>query len=329
MEEIEEQRNKISLLEVNKLFLASSLMQFFVSITLSIILGIIIGIVFETGKEINMDDYQNIFSYISIPLIEFFSFIFPVILFIQVKKIDVKKLLRLNKLQIKFIFPLIIIGICTQFVGMFINNIVIFVLQLFGNVPAKGISAPNNMLEIIILIVVIGVVPAICEEIFARGIILSTFQRRNITNGVIISAILFAIMHFDITNFAFPLFLGLILAYVVYRTDSVYSGMIVHFVSNALGVIILFFFKPPEFEYIPQINMAEMVLPFVAALIAALILLIAIIYIKRYSNINNLLVDIDETDDTKMSISNSWPLLITLLILIIIFSNSIINISKL
>ncbi len=53
-----------------------------------------------------------------------------------------------------------------------------------------------------------------------------------------ISGLLFGLFHFDFQRFAAQALLGLVIAYVVYRTGSILNGMLLHFLHNAGSVLI-------------------------------------------------------------------------------------------
>lgn len=95
-------------------------------------------------------------------------------------------------------------------------------------------SADAWLLNLLLL----AVTPAICEELLFRGY----FQRQvgrvvSVRTAILLSGILFGLYHLRLTQ-ALPLsVLGIYLAYVVWRTDSLVTGIVVHFVYNGLLVL--------------------------------------------------------------------------------------------
>ncbi len=86
-------------------------------------------------------------------------------------------------------------------------------------------------------IVVLAVLPAICEELIFRGVVLSGL-RKNFSEklALVLSALMFAFMHGNLQQLIYPFLLGLILGWIVMRTGSVFSSMLVHFISNAIVI---------------------------------------------------------------------------------------------
>ena len=71
-----------------------------------------------------------------------------------------------------------------------------------------------------------------------RGFLLTAYERRGSYRAVVIVAILFGLFHFDIMNLLGPIFLGAVFGYYVIRTDSIFAGILAHFLNNAIVVVI-------------------------------------------------------------------------------------------
>lgn len=94
--------------------------------------------------------------------------------------------------------------------------------------PAGG---PGNM---VMHLLVIALLPALCEEIMFRGLILSAWERRGEKRALIVSALLFASLHGNVQGLPVHLVLGLVLGALVMGADSLYAGCLFHFIYNAL-----------------------------------------------------------------------------------------------
>lgn len=99
----------------------------------------------------------------------------------------------------------------------------------------------DNIGWLILTIVLGGVLPGICEELVFRGIIL-TGLRKNMSDtfAILLSAAMFAVMHGSLQQFIYPFFMGLVFGFVVVRTGSVVSSMIIHICSNSLSVLMAY-----------------------------------------------------------------------------------------
>jgi membrane protease YdiL (CAAX protease family) len=88
------------------------------------------------------------------------------------------------------------------------------------------------------LILYIAVLPAICEELAFRGILLSGLRRKVKPAGLVIAiGIIFGLFHMTLFRIAPTAALGMILTVIALMTGSVFPGMLLHAGNNALGVI--------------------------------------------------------------------------------------------
>jgi sodium transport system permease protein len=90
-------------------------------------------------------------------------------------------------------------------------------------------------------VVLIAVIPAICEELAFRGFILTGLERGHRTrSAILLSALLFGFMHVLVSLFQ-QLFnatlLGLVLGLLAVRSRSILPGILFHFINNGLGVV--------------------------------------------------------------------------------------------
>jgi membrane protease YdiL (CAAX protease family) len=96
--------------------------------------------------------------------------------------------------------------------------------------------ADNTQTSDVGIIISFIIVPAVCEEFFFRGLVLSEYRNFGTANAVIISALCFAMLHGSITNFPIYLFTGIVLGFVTVVTRSLVSSIIIHLVSNTLSI---------------------------------------------------------------------------------------------
>ncbi len=99
------------------------------------------------------------------------------------------------------------------------------------------LAAALFQLPLGVAIVLIALVPAICEELLFRGFLLSSLSSGRKWTAIIVSAAIFGVFHFIIFRFLVTAAMGVLLAYVVWQTRSIWPAMMVHFVHNAAGVL--------------------------------------------------------------------------------------------
>jgi sodium transport system permease protein len=95
---------------------------------------------------------------------------------------------------------------------------------------------------------VIGVTPAVCEELFFRGLVLTGFRRLGIVSALLGSALLFGLAHSSVYRLLPTAFLGVLFGYAVWRTGSIACSMVAHTVNNAFTASIVS--APAYFEWL-------------------------------------------------------------------------------
>ena len=89
------------------------------------------------------------------------------------------------------------------------------------------------------LVVMIALTPAICEELMFRGYVQRQFERRlGAAWSVALTGVLFGLYHLRLTQ-ALPLIaLGVYLAYVTWRTGSLWPAVLLHLAYNACSIVL-------------------------------------------------------------------------------------------
>jgi membrane protease YdiL (CAAX protease family)/tetratricopeptide (TPR) repeat protein len=98
----------------------------------------------------------------------------------------------------------------------------------------------------LLALLAVGVMIPIAEEILFRGMIYGALSRWLRTGWVIVvSALLFALVHLDLIFFLPLFFLGLILGWARSRGDSIGLPILIHTLNNSLAVLALGFAAAP------------------------------------------------------------------------------------
>lgn len=91
----------------------------------------------------------------------------------------------------------------------------------------------------IITLLVTALTPAICEEALFRGLMLSCYKQLGVQKAIIASGIFFGIFHFsvNIQGLLGLSFMGIIFAYLVFKTNSLFASILAHLIYNSFGDI--------------------------------------------------------------------------------------------
>ncbi|HPO14010.1 MAG TPA: ABC transporter permease subunit/CPBP intramembrane protease [Candidatus Hydrogenedentes bacterium] len=107
--------------------------------------------------------------------------------------------------------------------------------QVFETLFASG----GTLTGLLVLLLAAAISPAICEEALFRGAVLSGLrQRLKPWPAILLTGALFGIFHISIHRLVPTAILGVLLAYLVVRSGSIFISMIVHALINGLGIII-------------------------------------------------------------------------------------------
>jgi len=86
----------------------------------------------------------------------------------------------------------------------------------------------------------IGVTPAICEELFFRGFVLSGLRKLGMVPAILVCALLFGLAHSSIYRLIPTMFIGGLLTWLVWRTGSVWCSVVAHAINNGLAATLVF-----------------------------------------------------------------------------------------
>ena len=97
----------------------------------------------------------------------------------------------------------------------------------------------NTGVDLLINLLVMAILAAVGEEIFFRGILMRvvTNWTNNIHLGIVVSSLLFAIIHFQPYKVVPMIFLAMLFGYLYYRTSSLWVPIILHSLNNSLVVL--------------------------------------------------------------------------------------------
>lgn len=93
----------------------------------------------------------------------------------------------------------------------------------------------------------------LCEEIAFRGWLLTALRTRHSAGvSIVLSGLLFAIMHLDPVRFSGVLALGVLYAWLTWRSGSVWPAILAHATNNGLGVALTGFDKAASLRSLPR-----------------------------------------------------------------------------
>lgn len=92
-------------------------------------------------------------------------------------------------------------------------------------------------------VLLIGVLPGVCEEFIFRGVIHQQLRRERIWPAILLSALFFGLMHQNLNQFGYACIMGIWFALLTEATGSLLSSMFVHALYNTQSVVMMWLSK--------------------------------------------------------------------------------------
>ena len=160
--------------------------------------------------------------------------------------------LKVRKLPFKCVFPVkchpkyYLIALLLVF-GLFfsLSQINELVLNLFGKEESETSLKISEYLlnlhggEVVLALLVIAVFPALFEETLFRGVILNTCEQgAGSIRTIFIVGFCFSLFHTSLDQTVYQFIAGCLFAFVAIRSRSILPGILMHFINNALVIIL-------------------------------------------------------------------------------------------
>jgi uncharacterized protein len=101
----------------------------------------------------------------------------------------------------------------------------------------EGQAAPLTTLGIL---AAAALVAPFCEEVFFRSFVfIGLLKRMPLWPSVALSAVIFGVAHADLGSLIPLIIIGAVLAWVRWRSDSIWPGMVIHAANNAAAALVL------------------------------------------------------------------------------------------
>ena len=127
------------------------------------------------------------------------------------------------------------------------HNIILLILGV--DTQGKQIQDILNAIDSPVwFFIAAAIVAPLVEEIFFRGFLFQGFrQRYGWVPALLLSSAIFSAAHLDLASLIPTFILGLILSYVYHRSNSLWPGILIHFLINASSTLLIYLTT-----YLPQ-----------------------------------------------------------------------------
>lgn len=243
------------------------------------------------------------------------------ILYKRNKEESLSDRLAFHKMKPKAIWATVLCGIVIIPIGTLANAVSLLFTE---NTVTESSDLYLNQ-GVMTAMVFVAVVGPFVEEFVFRSVIYKGYRKAGGRMGaVMLSALLFGLMHMNLNQLVYAFVVGMLLALVVEAADSVWASVICHFVFNAENVAVMFLsrFWDPETDVssIDYGNEDLMELIIMYAFIATIALLIFIVLLRWITNIQGTSENMKEIFSSRefgekkaklFSVSLIWGILIS------------------
>lgn len=203
------------------------------TVTINILLSIIASGIVELGSLKGTDAAK----YISV-LVSPLSIAVTLTLALKVAKQPARAILPV-KAQLKYYF----IGVLLIFGLLFslnsLNEYLIKLFELAGYKRRQNFLPDYSGWNIVPVLVAFAVIPAVFEEILFRGILFNNAEEGvGAVRAIFLSGFCFALYHGSVEQTVYQFICGCLFAFLAARSRSVTPTLVIHFINNALIIIL-------------------------------------------------------------------------------------------
>lgn len=205
--------------------------------------SVISGIISDTakifGQEFALGQLFSDPAFIMVYQTVFSALIFTLPFLILPKGLgkSVSELLGMRKPGKDLFVPLIMVGVgVSAFANVITNNIGLFFENFGIHFTLPDLEYPKGIFGFLLSFIAIAITPALTEEFATRGMVMGSAKEYGQTFALITSATFFSLMHGNLVQIPFAFIMGIVIGFAVIKTGSILSGIIIHFINNAISV---------------------------------------------------------------------------------------------
>lgn len=158
-------------------------------------------------------------------------------------KADLRKLFSLNKPRVVEIIGTVIFLVAAK---LLTNPLLYYLVKTFPSLATQNQNLGGMVTNVPfpLALFIVGFLPAIAEEAVFRGFLFGSMnlkKRIPVWAAFIISGAAFGAYHMNLFQFIYATLFGIILAYMVYNSKSIFTSALFHLLNNSLSVCYMFY----------------------------------------------------------------------------------------
>ena len=198
--------------------------------------------------------------------------------------VDVARSIRMQKPKSAVsVLWVMLLAVLSVFSCILLVNLMEYAFRLVGYQPESTSMPLATFGDFVLQIIFLALLPAVCEEIVYRGVILQGLKEKcKPILAIILTSVIFMLAHGSLQQTIYQFILGLLLTYIAYSTKSIVYSMIAHFTNNFI-VILLGFIQNKTQPWIVDFSMWYNIVMAIAVFVIGVSLVILCVYLwKKY-----------------------------------------------
>lgn len=106
---------------------------------------------------------------------------------------------------------------------------------IYSNYTA--LQDPSSTFDVIMIFISSSLIPPLIEEFALRGVLMQSMRKYGNLFAIVASAFVFGVFHGNAVQIPFAFLCGLVIGYAVIATESLWTGIIIHALMNAMSGI--------------------------------------------------------------------------------------------
>ncbi len=150
----------------------------------------------------------------------------------------VRLAIRRRRLPLWAYLPLALAAVLAMLIAAYGSAAWVALLRELGiDPPPSSVPIPQSMTEALLSMVVVGMIPALCEEYLFRGVVLHSLEQIGTRRAIVLSGLLFSLLHGSIAGLPVHLMLGFLLGWLMVHYGTLTAPMVFHGVYNSAAML--------------------------------------------------------------------------------------------
>ncbi len=171
-------------------------------------------------------------------IVSSFSFLVPFTIIAKCMRLKIDQTVQFGKPKKGTFVPFVFFGVGFSIFANIASSRVGSIFDLYDVEYSFSYGqSPKGLYGFALDFIATAIVPALVEEFACRGIVLGSLKKHGEGFAIIISSLLFGLMHGNFDQMPFAIVVGFALGYIYVKTESIWTCVLVHAINNAASVI--------------------------------------------------------------------------------------------